>query len=928
DGALTAVAKAAFASAGSTNDATIIEIKFALNNPATTRVSFDLLFGSDEYPEFKNSSYVDIGAVFVDGVNYALFNGNASQPLSVIQANFTAGNFVDNTTGFLPIEYDGISTPLRIIAPLGAGVGGVHTIRIGVADTGDGAWDSALYASNLRAAGSGTDGSIGVISNDDILDAGVGNDTLNGGAGADRMIGGQGADTYYVDNAGDQVVETDNVPAGGSGLKLDVEFGSAIDTVISSISFALENLTYVENLTLALGSAAVTGSGNALENVIVGNERDNTLAGNAGNDKLDGGAGADTMQGGANDDLYTVNAAGDIVSELPGEGTDRVQASITYTLPAEVENLTLIESASINGVGNAAANSLSGNSGNNVLTGGAGNDTLDGGAGKDTAAFALTFAEANVNVVGGVGTVVSTEGTDQLNDIEFLQFTDQRIFVGINAAPTGVVTIAGTATQGQTLTASNTLADVDGIGANAIGYQWKAAGVAIAGANGATFTTTQAQVGKAITVTASYADDNGTLEAVTSTATSPVVNVKDAPVVTVFGNRSAPRNQPISLNLGALFSDLDGDVLSFSASGLPLGLSINATSGFISGVTPSTTGLHPITVTGSDSSNASASVNFDLSVVTGNTFTASVVTRSGNALPGVTAYELISNTPSGSLYAFKNISIDSTANDTTRTLTAELFATGNGSERQSAFTLKDAGGASLQGFQLTGAINSTNGWSITEGHPAGGYTLAANHVTSSIAADSLIGKATLTLPTNVAGNSILDLSLATLGAANAPGRSLVFAQADMGSTGQLNGIFPDSNIALSLGRVTSDLVIGGVKPITAADALDALKLSVGLDAAKGSSWRELIAADINKDAKVTAADALEILKVSVGINTIQPSWVFVPTDTTNNPSLATMTRQAVTYKDEFNLASLTAPTAASFTAILVGDVNNSWLISP
>ena len=77
---------------------------------------------------------------------------------------------------------------------------------------------------------------------------------------------------------------------------------------------------------------------------------------------------------------------------------------------------------------------------------------------------------------------------------------------------------------------------------------------------------------------------------------------------------------------------------------------------------------------------------------------------------------------------------------------------------------------------------------------------------------------------------------------------------------------------------------------------------------------------------MTAADALEILKTSVGINTIQPSWVFVPTDAGVNPNLATMTRNTVTWKDDFNLSSISAPTTASVTAILVGDVNNSWVI--
>ena len=94
----------------------------------------------------------------------------------------------------------------------------------------------------------------------------------------------------------------------------------------------------------------------------------------------------------------------------------------------------------------------------------------------------------------------------------------------------------------------------------------------------------------------------------------------------------------------------------------------------------------------------------------------------------------------------------------------------------------------------------------------------------------------------------------------------------------------------------------------------------------GNSWKELIAADMNHDGKVTAGDALEILKASVGINTIQPSWVFVPNDAAINPNLAGMTKTTVTYKDEFNLASITGATSATITGILVGDVNNSWVI--
>ena len=90
----------------------------------------------------------------------------------------------------------------------------------------------------------------------------------------------------------------------------------------------------------------------------------------------------------------------------------------------------------------------------------------------------------------------------------------------VNDSPTGGVTISGTATQGQTLTVDNTLADLDGLGT--ISYQWSAAGAAISGATASTFVLTQAEVGKAMTVAAGYTDSFGAAESVTSSATAAV----------------------------------------------------------------------------------------------------------------------------------------------------------------------------------------------------------------------------------------------------------------------------------------------------------------------------------------------------------------------------------------------------------------------
>ena len=92
--------------------------------------------------------------------------------------------------------------------------------------------------------------------------------------------------------------------------------------------------------------------------------------------------------------------------------------------------------------------------------------------------------------------------------------------VAPNSPPTGSVTITGTAEEGQLLTATNTLADADGMGT--IAYQWKSDGVDIVGATGNTYTLTPTEIGSKITAIASYTDVAGNNESVTSSETAIV----------------------------------------------------------------------------------------------------------------------------------------------------------------------------------------------------------------------------------------------------------------------------------------------------------------------------------------------------------------------------------------------------------------------
>ena len=146
--------------------------------------------------------------------------------------------------------------------------------------------------------------------------------------------------------------------------------------------------------------------------------------------------------------------------------------------------------------------------------------------------------------------------TDGQGTAESVASADTASVANVNDAPTGGVTIDDTTpTQGQTLTAANTLADVDGLGA--ISYQWQRGGVNIAGATGATYVTTQADVGQLLRVVASYTDGQGTAESVASADTTAVANVNDAPTGGVTIDDTTP-TQGQTLTAANTLADVDG----------------------------------------------------------------------------------------------------------------------------------------------------------------------------------------------------------------------------------------------------------------------------------------------------------------------------------------------------------------------------------
>jgi Ca2+-binding RTX toxin-like protein len=147
---------------------------------------------------------------------------------------------------------------------------------------------------------------------------------------------------------------------------------------------------------------AIGGSG---ADTLIGSSADNLLTGGLGNDTLAGNIGHDTLAGQLGNDTYVLGAEGsgvDTISDTGGTAdliTTLISRSLSFAGFAQIERLTLVGTAAINGIGNNLNNAIAGNNAANVINAGAGNDTVRGLGGSDT----IYGSTGNDNLGGGPG---------------------------------------------------------------------------------------------------------------------------------------------------------------------------------------------------------------------------------------------------------------------------------------------------------------------------------------------------------------------------------------------------------------------------------------------------------------------------------------------------------------------------------------------
>ncbi len=248
---------------------------------------------------------------------------------------------------------------------------------------------------------------------DDALVGDFGDNQFEPLLGADQIDGGAGVDELVFDDIA-TAVEIDlrfeiGRHANGDVLTIvDIENvvgGEADDDIVAtSGDNVLIGGSGDDRLVGLAGADIIEGDGGA--DVMFGNSGDDILLGGEGDDRIVGGFGADDMQGGRGADIYFVDNTGDTIAELANGGVDieTVISTVTFTLAAAIENLSLDGATDIDGTGNGNSNALTGNDGANTLAGLGNGDVLAGAGGDDV-------------MLGGNGddVLIDGAGADRMN---------------------------------------------------------------------------------------------------------------------------------------------------------------------------------------------------------------------------------------------------------------------------------------------------------------------------------------------------------------------------------------------------------------------------------------------------------------------------------------------------------------------------------
>jgi Ca2+-binding RTX toxin-like protein len=322
---------------GSSSGADTIESSISYTLPGTVNV---LELSSTANLIAAGNTQADL--IVGNGGNDTLFAGSGADTLVAGSGLATLVGSTGNDTFLVNNTADVVED---------SSTGGSNTLISSVTYTLPTGVDTLLLTGTAALVGAANGDNDSIVGNGgaDTLMAGSGNDTLTDGGGAVTMVAGSGNDTFVISNAADVI---EGIAAGSN------------DVIVSSVSLVLPD---------SIAALTLTGAANIMGTV---SSPDDVLTGGAGNDTLVAGADADTLIGGAGNTTFIVSSASDVVEDSQATATNTLEASMSYSLPTDVNVLVLTGSANLAGTANSGSDTLVSNSGVDTLYGGGGNDTF------------------------------------------------------------------------------------------------------------------------------------------------------------------------------------------------------------------------------------------------------------------------------------------------------------------------------------------------------------------------------------------------------------------------------------------------------------------------------------------------------------------------------------------------------------------------
>jgi hypothetical protein len=505
-------------------------------------------------------------------------------------------------------------------------------------------------------------------------------------------------------------------------------------------------------------------------------------------------------------------------------------------------------------------------------------------AGATSSSLLLTQSQVGQSIS------VVVKYTDKLGQAESVTSANTAAVANVNNKPTGAVTVTGTAQEDRTLSATQNLADLDGVGN--INWRWFADGRVIPGEEQSTLVLKQAQVGKVVTAEASYTDLLGEQEAVVSAGTAKVANVQDPCTGTVDILGTGFQGETLSLDLN--LTDEDG-IANLSYQWLMNGVALP-------GATQNSLLLTQAQVGNRISVKVTATDSFNVQTL----FQASQSSPIENVNDAPSVSNLVLSGPSN-----KSIKGTLTATDVDGDPYTFLLSQ---SPTHGKVTLNENTGL----FEYLPELNYSGAdqfsYQATDGMDLSQEATVQLNLTS-------LSSRAVTGSVYFWGNSALGSGHQLLKNVDVKATSASVAWSSATTTKSGAYIVPGINVTqVALAATKSTLADTTIKPaIGLNDVLSALKLYLGKTTADSSPYA-MMAADFDANGKVELSDVLNILKTYLGkAASVSPQWTFVDAAA----DLGGMTaKSCLAPAPSLNLVD--ASTSVNLVGVLRGDVNGSW----